>query len=61
MGLLTVEDLPLKQNELRAEGRTHGGQDTVAAGGPGVVEEVVLHDGEDRGCRKISNFAQALP
>jgi len=53
--------LPLQKNKLGTEGWAHGGKDAVAAWSSGVIEEVILHDSEDRGGGEIAHFAQALP
>ena len=41
--------LPLEENELRTEGRTHGGEDAVGAGFAWGVDEDVFEYGEDGG------------
>jgi hypothetical protein len=39
--------LPLQENELGTEGRTHGSEDAVGTGLAGGVDEDVFEDGEN--------------
>jgi len=52
--------LPLEQEELGAEGRSHGSHHAVAAGAPRLIAQEVLHDGEDRCGREVSPLTQAV-
>ena len=53
--------LPLEQNELRAKGRTHRGEDAVGARFAGRVEENIFEDGKNRGGGEVADLAKTTP